>query len=496
MNLEFAKKSMEYLRPVLREVKQVEETAEAIIPDTCPDVQDILLCCGTAFLRGKELSEGMLTVSAGVSATALAKPEGRDTPEVVEVYIPMSMKLDSAVLHTGQAFKAEVAIRRLDGHLVNPRKVMVRATVAISVWVYQPEQEEHLEHARLERVQLLKRTAPIRCLKALGEKSYTVEDQVHISQEGNGRTICAVQLSLRHTDSRIAGNRAVLKGLADVDVLYLDDKETLQTGSGQIGFSQYIDLERCDEQDELRLISSMSGADVTFSSDRSSLNVILQIVTVAEVWGKEEIEYIGDMYSLSGELIPEFTRRRYESLVDTQLFGPVTHGTGDGVIGQPLYAVSVPGDVHQERNGEQVTFTLPITTQVLYKNADGALDCAVMRAALQTTTTASGDSRFEVTEERLLTQPSGDGALNVKISGTLGIRTFCDTEFEEITGGTWEEREEAINGPGLVIRRLRKDEALWDLAKAYHTTMEAIVLANGLETETVPEKLLLIPRGR
>lgn len=78
LKLEFLTEAMEYLRPVLREIKTVEETAEAIIPDSCPDVTEILYTDGLSYLRGKELSEGAMSVSAGVSASVLCKPDGPD----------------------------------------------------------------------------------------------------------------------------------------------------------------------------------------------------------------------------------------------------------------------------------------------------------------------------------------------------------------------------------------------------------------------------------
>ena len=110
MKLEFLKKPMEYLRPVLREERMIEETAEAIIPDSCPDAQEVLHCSGLAFLRGKDLSDGMLSVSAGVSAMALCQIEDRETPEVVEVYIPMSLKLENDALRGGQVCRVEAFI--------------------------------------------------------------------------------------------------------------------------------------------------------------------------------------------------------------------------------------------------------------------------------------------------------------------------------------------------------------------------------------------------
>ena len=111
---------MEYLRPVLRETRTVEETAETIIPDSCPDVTEILFTSGMAFLRGKDISEGSAAVSAGVSASVLVRPEGRQEPELVEVYIPMSVRVENSLLKSGMLSCAKAELRRIDSHMVNP----------------------------------------------------------------------------------------------------------------------------------------------------------------------------------------------------------------------------------------------------------------------------------------------------------------------------------------------------------------------------------------
>ena len=54
------------------------------------------------------------------------------------------------------------------------------------------------------------------------------------------------------------------------------------------------------------------------------------------------------------------------------------------------------------------------------------------------------------------------------------------------------------NVPSLVLRAMKPGERLWDIAKRYRTTVEAILAANELKEEsaTVSGKLLLIPRRR
>lgn len=54
------------------------------------------------------------------------------------------------------------------------------------------------------------------------------------------------------------------------------------------------------------------------------------------------------------------------------------------------------------------------------------------------------------------------------------------------------------NIPSLVLRAMKQGERLWDIAKLYRTTVEAILAANELKEESaaVIGKLLLIPRRR
>ena len=54
------------------------------------------------------------------------------------------------------------------------------------------------------------------------------------------------------------------------------------------------------------------------------------------------------------------------------------------------------------------------------------------------------------------------------------------------------------NVPSLVLRAMKQGERLWDIAKLYRTTVEAILAANELKEESAAMigKLLLIPRRR
>lgn len=494
MKLNFDRRTMEYLKPVLRETRTVEESAEIIIPDTCPDGEGVLFTSGNACYRGKDLTEENLTVAVGVSAWSMVQPEGRNMPEVVEAYIPMSLHISSAVLHSGQNCRAEVSLRRLEGMLVNPRKVMIRAVVSVTVWVYENEKEEHLFSCGDDSVQMLGKIAPVRRLAALEEKQYTVEDTVPFQTESPVKTICGAMARITHTDQRIAGSKAVWKGQADITVMYFDREGICRRGQANLSFSQYVDLGVYVEEGELYLYTCPGGLDVDVSGDGTELHVSLRLSTCAELWCQQEIEYVEDIYSLGGRVVPETEDRSYDCLLDRQIFAPAASGTPEGLTGPVILVECIPGSSQIRRRGEQVQFAVPVKVQVLCEGEDGKTEGCSMELELQASTLASENCRFEILVDDLR-GTAAPGGLGVKVEGIMTVSTFGVMEFSEILGGDLSEPEVISEGPGIVIRRCGQQDSLWNMAKMHRTTREAIMGANGLEGEPVPGRMLLIPRG-
>ena len=497
MKLEFLTEQSTCLGQVLREMKMAEETAEVILPDSCPDAVQVLFSGGMAFLRGKEITEGRLTVSAGVSAMALVQPQEDAPPEVAEAYIPMSIRLEDARIQPGMEAEITVCLRRLDGHLVNPRKVMLRAAVSAEITLWQRRQEGHITGCTQKNVCMQRKVLPIRCLSVMGEKNYTVEDTVQLSPSGTIRTLAGVQAELRHTDARLTGTRAVLKGEAELQILYLSSDGIFTTGTATLPFSQYIDLGDCGEEDELQLTSCLTGADVEPTLDGGGLNVTLQLLSMAKVWARREMGYMADAYSLEGTLTPETEERSYRSLLDRQFFSPVGRGTVSGDIQRVIYCNCLPGEGTYSREGENVTFSIPVTAHVLWEDGQGMLHGGSAEAKLESGSRAAEECGFEIHAQTLHVTPStGSGGAELRISGTLEADSFGDSRISEVLGADWEEAAEQRDGPGLVIRRIRPGETLWDAAKAAKTTEQAIMEANGLAEDQQPQGMLLIPRGR
>lgn len=498
LKLDFVKEKITYRKPVLRESKSIEETAEAIITDRCPDITEILCTSGMLFIRGQEAMDGMLTVSAGVSATALAAPEGRNTPEVVEVYIPLSLRFESSALTGDTEYRISGVLKKLDGHLVNPRRVLIRATVEVTVWGAEPCTEEVQVDVTQPEVQRLRGTLPLRLLKTTGHTTDTAQDEIAFPGGAPAASqLASCQITLESGQSRLAGGRAVFRGTARMDILYLTEEGKPERTNLEIPYAQFVDVGDCQDEDELTVDSCLAGADVELMADGSGVNVTLQVRSQVQVYGNMELHYLADLYATDGVCSYTAEDTVYNCLLDQRSDSLSGHGRVTGNVLQVVAAWPMAGSPVQKRDGENVEITVPVTVQVLYENDSGALCGGVCRTNLTTRTQMAPECRCEVLCQNVWATalPGGDGA-EVRVGGQVQVSAWAENSCHRITEGELHPAEEPPVRPSLVIHRVGQGDTLWSLGKAYGTTVEAIEAANGLAGEATEGSLLLIPRRK
>ena len=83
MEIQFSKNTLDYLRQVVWDTKQMEQTQEVKLPDAMPDIGSVLAAWGQPVLRGKSWHGNAMTANGGVAAWILYAPEDGTPPQVV-----------------------------------------------------------------------------------------------------------------------------------------------------------------------------------------------------------------------------------------------------------------------------------------------------------------------------------------------------------------------------------------------------------------------------
>ena len=291
-------------------------------------------------------------------------------------------------------------------------------------------------------------------------------------------------------------SRLVLKGQAEVCVLYRGENQELAAYRTALPFSQLLDGVELPEgaETEARIQWASSEIRVLRTENGPAFGITVTICAALLVRRKQQVSYIEDLYSLHHAA--QVRRQETPLPVAWQRDIPSQEAVQQLEFGQGrpfayLTAAECSGvSTVQEGGGPALRCTVRL--RVLYLDESGTPVCAERSA--EVTAPAAWEPQ---------TVRAACGLPQMQITGST-CRLSVPVRFEArrclrrpVAAVTAVELQDPPEGPqpSLILRRMAEGETLWDIARQYRTDEEAIRAANEL-TEDRPEGMLLIPRVR
>ena len=488
-----------------------EETAETIVPDYCPDIARIIETTGKVFLHSRELRDGRGAVSGTVRVTVLYTPEGEGGIRTLEFAMPFTAETDGRSLTDCAALLADTETEFLETRMLNPRKVFTHCKLVTRLTGFQRrplrfsadveagpelciEKKQEQQHAIL--------------LTHIAEKDFTYSEQMDLSPGREGAAeLLTSQVCPAVTETKIVGSKLIFKGLFHVSLLYRTADGRCCASSGELPFSQIMEVEGAPEGAEPTVQLQLTGADLQVDggdAEGREIAVTLYLHATALLRQTQELTLLSDLYSTAYDLTYDAAPMELTSFRQQMTRRQTVREVLEiGVVADSILSLSVTcGAVSVSREGETAVLRTGADLRALYLDEGGVPlvaertidvscqlelpeDCRVTARAV-----CAGDVQGTLTdrgiEVRFPVDFQAEAAQRVKRVCVAGGK--LDTDAPKDTAGA----------PSLVLRCLGKQETAWDLAKRYNTTIGVILAANQLETEgDIPrDQLLLIPRKR
>ncbi|MBR0282880.1 MAG: DUF3794 domain-containing protein [Oscillibacter sp.] len=488
-----------------------EESAETIVPDYCPDMARVIATEGTVYLHGQELREGRAEVTGSVQVNILYTPDGESGVRTLELSLPFTAESDNRALSDCAEVSAETVAELLEARMLNPRKVLTRCRLATRLTGYRKAAlrlttdvitpEGRRIEKRRERQKIVLLTQFIR-------REFQFSDTFALPSGRPGAVeLLAADVSPDVTETKLIGNKLIVKGVFTVSTLYLTDENQCASQTAELPFSQILDVDDAPEDSPVSVRVTLSGSDIQLDGadpDGREIAVTLYLEALAIVRREMEIDLLRDLYSTAFEtrydaapltLIEAWTRQTCRQSVREVL---ETGMAADEILS--LRVLCGPVTVSAE-DGRGV-LRVPVTIRVLYADEGGVTLVAERRIEVRADADCPDGyqitARAEVSEE-----PRGSVsergidvrfALDFRMEAVKFARTLSVTAAELDTDAP----KDAADAPSLVLRRMGPDESAWDMAKACNSTVAAILDANQLtdEAELSRDALILIPRQR
>lgn len=501
MELVFQNKTSAFLQRILHETRSQEQTAELIVPDSFPDAARIVSSCAEAILRGKECRQGSVTVSGAIRAGVLYMPDDESAPRALNAYVPFSLRIDHPAATEQMQSLLDLRVRSVDARMIHSRKVLLRVNLGCELTGF--EQTSETFYALSEApagLQVKKQTYPLLLPSETAERSFAVSEELELpAGKAEIETLCWYTTQPLVTERKLIGNKAVFKGLLLVKALYQAADGSLNVFSQELPFSQYCELAQDYEEDALVLLPAVTGAELERMPDGQGkkLQLTVNLLMQALVQAVRPVELCEDAYTTRGTFEPEWKQYELPCRLDRQELHETLRGSFSAPVRAVIDSTLYPDYPEQSRTPAGVQVKAPCTVNIVYLDNDGALQGLMGRAQAESEIALSenGVCMARVSAGRDGFASPGSGGADIRYDVLFELESSAEQKLQSLCGGKLEPsaRREGRR-PAVVIRHAGRAQSVWELAKRYGTTEQAIRQVNQLPGEQVEcGELLLIP---
>lgn len=498
MDLTFSAHKMPYLNKVYTEIRHQEETSETVVPDSYPDAASIADCFASVMLRGKECRTGAAIISGAVKGGVVYHPEDGSYPRLLEFYFPFSVSFDSGMLVDTAQITAELKVASVDSRMINSRKILLRVNVACEISAYCRQELTTYElQTDNDRLQTKTNTLCAYLPSETAERSFGINEALSM-QAGQSpiAQIYKLRCDCRVTDRKLVGNKAVFKGMLQCKLLCRGENDILYTHTTMLPFSQYCELVQDYDEGILSLFVVLTGCDVSIDHEgipQLSANLLAQCI----VYNRYEAELVEDAYCVGGELTAQWQHDQITCSLDRKTEQLTLHQSIPGSMNEIIDTELYDDFPLYRQSGDTMQVIIPVCIHVF------GVDNHHIASSRQ--------SRGEITQEYALAKNAGCHARILPFDGCM-VRTaqdslefqcgtqaeVCFTAQQELTslcsGSIAENRKKDIRVPSVILHAIAEEQPLWNIAKAYKTTVTALRCANEIDSDYTPDHgMLLIP---
>lgn len=491
MELQFRKKSCDFVSELVSQCKEQELTDEIRLPDNLADVGRVLGAWGQVLIRGKEWRPDRVSVSGGVMVWVLYIPENSNQPQMVEGWLPFYEQWPVAETQQDGSIVAMGHLTFCDARSVSARKLMLRAGLCLDVQVYAPCSESvYTPDQTPDNIQVQMLTHQIMLPAEAGEKNFSLEEQISVpSNFPKLQKILRYHMLPQILETKVSGGRVIFRGVCAIHVVGMDEDGQLHSFDTEVPFSQYTQLDR-EYEDGADAIVRPAVTNLELDvADNQMLSMKCGLSGQYVIRENREVEVAQDAYSTDHEIVCSRENMKLPTVMQEQtaLIAARRPTSCDGV--RIADAVFVPG--MPELRSAESGLLLSGRFYVLYYDKEGDLQSMTLKWEQEEQ--PEYDQNLQL---RCRVMPYGKTSATLgEAIGQLQLEYFSTSAqgLEMISGITiGNEIDTDHDRPAIVVRKAGGD-CLWTIAKQSGSTVDAIRSMNELSAEPEPERILLIP---
>lgn len=494
---------------------------DILVPDTKPDLREILLIDGRARISSREIdrinkTDDYIGLSGEVELQTLYMPENRQAagPVIaVQTRVPFKERWHTDIA-PGATLILDCRTEKIEYMVINERKYRVKISLAIMARECVDRKVDIFEGINGEEIQMLKERVEISSIALRKKDTLTISENLEIKEEGNFESILKQDINVVENYKQFTAEKVVINGFIFVNLLYTVTGENpldcIRQAQERVEFTQFIPVKQQGSGGG-SLCFDCSGLRVKLVQDEEAGEVFRlegEIITYVELYAGTEREIIVDGYHREKDFICDFNEEKSRT--------PVASATGEASVREIISPDAAYGEI------EKILYT---TGEIMESESRGEQGKVITEGSLQAKMICMSlrdeeePQLFSIRQEvpfRVVTavpQMTGNEIVSTRInvrdiwaekingkqlefnaSVMAGSEVMREVPFKVLANPAFEESTAKEAMAPMVVYVAGKDDSLWSIAKRFKTSVESVAKLNQLEEGQIAEgrKLLII----
>lgn len=480
---------------------------EITLPDYCSDIKRILKCI---------LRPGINNISiAGENANAVGKVSlkliyvnEKDKIDCYEGSEDLSVSAIVKDMPENAVMSAETKVNYVNCRAVSQRKITVEGNIALVLKIYCEKSKELTENIGGAGVQCRKKELQYEDLICRKEKVFDMGETAKVPQ-GKAPVGKILRVCSRATleSKKAVADKLLIKGDLYTDILYLseDEEGRVDKITHSMPISQIIDMPGIEEDSLCSVILKVRQVSAQRKADSSSQGRLVEIAAKCSAMVRcsqiKTAYVIDDCYSISHRMKSEYALEEFcfpvHTMSEQKTVTCSLDMPSDVSAVLDIWCSDLKSDM--KGKGDKATANCSMALGVLYldgkgvprfseKNADFEIGCK-LKASYEHLR-CNIDTQVRDIEHKIIGKDKLEIKMKVgvicEISSSDSLRVLRDVKIAE--------ENKNSDDTALTLYFCSKGEDLWDIAKKYNTTKEAIQTENSISDDvTQKEEMILIP---
>lgn len=477
------------------------------LPDYYDDIHRVLKCSAFPRVQSHSVSGSSITVNGNLTVVLLYVSD-QDGKVKRAVYKSAFVKTATLNLTEEMTLRLTTKVDYVNHRVLSTRRVDVRGNFSVTVQATSSVKSQILTECEDSAVQLRRRRVSAPCILGEQSRKQTVRDEFEVEMaSGRACGLLSCSASVGPLERKVVPGKVILKGNLNVRALALSDTGMCERLEYAIPISQIIDITGLDESSICYVNASVLEDDIDLEQegDKTFLCVDAVVCFTVRAHRENPLTLVTDAYSTRCDLSVKSASTPF-SYLSAILNEECVHRCKILVDEDSLAEVDDIQCTIQSVNFQNVQGGIAVTARaeigVLGKNHEGEpvfiekteeivynCECADSADHYNFAPDVSVESCSFVIEAGGL-----DLRIALNIRGCLYGVHSADVIREISEVENTEKRN--LERSALTLYYAEQGEDLWDIAKRYSTSMDAVKRENAIEDGEIQErKMLLIPRA-